>query len=112
MLWCDQLFGVSEHQGSTANSGHYTATVRNSRDGNWYRYNDSHVGRTSGDASITGGAYVLFYQRQKGKSRWAGMEKELLRKNRSSSSNGIPASIDADGFQQVKSKKSRRKKAA
>jgi hypothetical protein len=108
-----QLFGVSEHQGSTANSGHYTATVRNSRDGNWYRYNDSHVGRTSGDASITGGAYVLFYQRQKGKSRWAGMEKELLRKNRSSSSsNVIPASIDADGFQQVKSKKSRRKKAA
>lgn len=100
-----QLFGVSEHQGSTSNSGHYTATVRNSRDGNWYRYNDSHVGRTSGDASITGGAYVLFYQRQKGKHRWAGMEKELLRKNKSSS-----LGTDADGFQEVKSKKSRRKK--
>jgi hypothetical protein len=68
------------------------------------------VGRTSGDASITGGAYVLFYQRQKGKHRWAGMEKELLRKNRTSSSNGIPSGIDADGFQQVKSKKSRRRK--
>jgi len=78
--------------------------VRNSRDGNWYRYNDSHVGMTSGDASITGGAYVLFYQRQKGKNRWAGME-ALLNKH---SSHPTP-DVD-DGFQEVVSKKNRKKR--
>ena len=95
-----QLFGVSEHTGTTANSGHYTATVRNCEDGNWYRYNDSNVGFTSGDAAITGGAYLLFYQRIKGSLRWAGMEKEL---------SGTPM-LDADGFQEVigKKKKNRR----
>ena len=95
-----QLFGVSEHTGTTANSGHYTATVRNSDDGNWYRYNDSNVGFTSGDAAITGGAYLLFYQRIKGTLRWAGMEEEL---------SGTP-SVDEDGFQAVvgKKKKNRR----
>jgi len=108
-----KLFGVSEHSGTTANTGHYTATVRNSEDGNWYRYNDSNVGFTSGDAAInsnvgftsgdaaiTGGAYLLFYQRIKGSLRWAGMEKEL---------NGTP-NVDEDGFQAVvgKKKKNRR----
>jgi len=83
-----KLFGVSEHQGCTANSGHYTATVRNSRDGNWYRYNDSHVGITSGDASITGGAYLLFYQRSKGKARWAGME-EFIEKEQKTHSHPV-----------------------
>lgn len=64
-----KLFGVSEHTGTTANSGHYTATVRNSDDGNWYRYNDSQVGTTSGDAAVTGGAYLLFYKRSRGSLR-------------------------------------------
>ena len=73
-----KLFGVSEHTGCTANSGHYTATVRNSRDGNWYKFNDSHVGGTNGDSAITGGAYLLFYQRAKGRSRWAGMERFMF----------------------------------
>ena len=67
------LFGVSEHTGPTANSGHYTATVRNSIDNQWYRCNDGHVGRTSGEASITGGAYLLFYKRAKGNCRWGGL---------------------------------------
>lgn len=70
-----QLFGVSEHTGRTANSGHYTATVRNSRDEKWYRYNDSHVGSTTGDAAISGGAYLLFYKRIGSNLKWAGMEK-------------------------------------
>ena len=95
-----KLFGVSEHTGTTANSGHYTATVRNSEDGNWYRYNDSHVGTTSGDAAVTGGAYLLFYERAKGSLRWAGMEKQM-------SEQGIAAK-DADGFQQVAGKKKKK----
>ena len=73
-----QLFGVSEHTGSTANSGHYTATVLNSEDGNWYRYNDSHVGTTSGDAAVTGGAYLLFYRRVNGSLRWGGLESQMM----------------------------------
>ena len=91
---------MSEHAGTTANSGHYTATVRNSEDGNWYRYNDSNVGFTSGDAAITGGAYLLFYQRIKGSLRWAGMEKEL---------SGTPM-LDADGFQAVMGKKKKNRR--
>jgi hypothetical protein len=95
-----KLFGVSEHSGATANSGHYTATVRNSKDGSWYRYNDSHVGITSGEASVTGGAYVLFYQREKGTSRWGGMEKAMQNQ-------GQPQ-VDAEGFVQVSNKKKKK----
>lgn len=32
-----ELFGVVEHQGLTPNSGHYTSTIRNAKDGRWYR---------------------------------------------------------------------------
>jgi len=103
-----QLFGVSEHTGSTANSGHYTATVRNSNDGNWYRYNDSNVGSTSGDAAMTGGAYLLFYQRVKGSSRWAGMEKQILQQKNGSSGN-VPPGEDSDGFREVTGKKKKKK---
>ncbi|KAL3934287.1 MAG: hypothetical protein SGARI_003456 [Bacillariaceae sp.] len=94
------LFGVSEHVGRTANSGHYTATVRNCKDGRWYRYNDAHVGETTGDAAVTGGAYLLFYQRAKGTTRWAGMEKVI--------EEGEIAK-DADGFMAVKQKKKKRR---
>ncbi|KAL3924746.1 MAG: hypothetical protein SGILL_000856 [Bacillariaceae sp.] len=93
------LFGVSEHVGRTANSGHYTATVRNCKDGRWYRYNDAHVGETTGDAAVTGGAYLLFYQRAKGSARWAGMEQVI-------SEGAVVA--DADGFMAVGKKKKRR----
>jgi len=96
-----KLFGVSEHMGTTQTSGHYTATVRNSEDGNWYRYNDSQVGSTSGDAAVTGGAYLLFYQRAKGSLKWAGMEKEIM-----SSEGGY---VDSDGFAVVGKKKNKKK---
>lgn len=112
-----KLFGVSEHTGSTANSGHYTATVRNSEDGNWYRYNDSHVGTTSGDAAVTGGAYLLFYQRTRGSSRWAGMERQMEEARRQDegrnggSDGSAPAGEDTDGFREVVSKKRRNKRS-
>lgn len=96
------LFGVSEHVGATANSGHYTATVRNTKDGRWYRYNDAHVGETSGDAAVNGGAYLLFYQRAKGKARWAGMEKAM--KDREIDPYG-GMETDAEGFTKVQTKK-------
>mmetsp|Transcript_13758 Transcript_13758/g.33317 ORF Transcript_13758/g.33317 Transcript_13758/m.33317 type:complete len:1098 (+) Transcript_13758:142-3435(+) len=99
-----RLCGVSEHMGPTANSGHYTATVRNCKDSRWYRYNDAHVGETTADAAVTGGAYLLFYERLKGSARWGGMEK--LMKERNAEPYGGP-NTDQDGFTTVKSKKKR-----
>jgi len=101
-----KLVGVSEHVGTTANSGHYTATVRNSVDGKWYRCNDSHIGRTSGEAAVTGGAYLLFYQRKNGLSRWGGQEKFMQER-------GVDPyggqEIDKEGFKRVSPKKTKRK---
>ena len=108
-LYSLQLFGVSEHTGSTANSGHYTATVRNTEDGNWYRYNDSHVGTSSGEAAVTGGAYLLFYQRAKGSLRWAGMEKEMTAERSKNDSNNMSAGEDTDGFREVTGKKKKKR---
>ena len=93
---------MSEHTGSTANSGHYTATVRNSRDGRWYRYNDAHVGETTGDAAVTGGAYLLFYKRAMGLARWAGME-DVMKQRDVNPYGG--EETDQDGFTVVKTKK-------
>lgn len=101
-----KLIGVSEHVGTTANSGHYTATVRNSVDNKWYRCNDSHIGRTSGEAAVTGGAYLLFYKRKKGMSRWGGLEKVMLEQNIDPYGGN---EIDKQGFTQVKSKKQKKK---
>jgi len=103
-----KLFGVSEHVGPTANTGHYTATIRNSIDSQWYRCNDSHVGQTSGEASMTGGAYLLFYQRSKGISKWAGMEKAMIERN-VNPYGGLET--DQDGFTMKKTKKKKKKRA-
>jgi ubiquitin carboxyl-terminal hydrolase 8 len=100
-----KLFGVSEHVGPTANSGHYTATVRNSIDNQWYRYNDSHVGRTSGEASILGGAYLLVYVRAKGVIRWGGME-NVMKEMKIDPYSGLET--DVEGFQQVRTKKKKK----
>lgn len=90
--------------GPTANSGHYTATVRNCKDNRWYRYNDAHVGETTADAAVTGGAYLLFYERLQGSARWGGMEK-LMKGINVEPYGGREA--DQDGFKPVKSKKKR-----
>ena len=100
-----KLCGVSEHTGPTANSGHYTATIRNSIDGKWYRCNDSHVGHTSGEASITSDAYLLFYQRARGVTRWGGMEKVMLDRN-INPYGGLQT--DKDGFAKVNKKKKKK----
>ena len=69
-------------------------------------FRSSHVGSTSGDASVTGGAYLLFYQRRKGSLKWAGMEKVMNMK-------GVDPrgtlEKDQDGFTAVKFKKGKKK---
>lgn len=109
-----KLIGVAEHQGRSANSGHYTATVLNSKspERQWHRYNDANVGVCTGDTAISSGAYVLFYERinpsnKKSKTlKWAGMEKFMLNLKidpRVEESD----SVDDDGFVQVKKVKKR-----
>ena len=71
-------------------------------DGRWHRYNDAHVGETTGDATVTGGAYLLFYQREKGSARWAGMEK-VMREREIDPHDGMEK--DQDGFTKVKANK-------
>jgi ubiquitin C-terminal hydrolase len=68
-----KLVGVSEHLGATVNEGHYAARVRNSIDDQWYCCNDENVHPISGKNAVTKDAYVLFYQRAKGLSKWSGM---------------------------------------
>ena len=55
------LYGISHHMGGMG-GGHYVADTKNSGDGNWYHYDDSHVGKIR-DPSVSSTAYVLFYER-------------------------------------------------
>jgi hypothetical protein len=57
------LFGVVNHFGSL-NGGHYTATCKNSLDGNWYYFNDSSVSGAAGRKFMSDAAYILFYRRR------------------------------------------------
>lgn len=61
-----QLYGVSEHMGSTA-GGHYTAhavvSPLDKHTGQWYSFNDSSVSESTTSSAHNGSAYVLFYQR-------------------------------------------------
>ena len=111
-----KLFGVAEHQGSSANSGHYTATVRNYKSrGQWYRFNDTNVGISTGDAAINSGAYVLFYERICGTTRkrisrrWGGME-EYMAKISVDPFVEESDQIDDDGFVQVSKPKKKSNK--
>ena len=54
---------------------------------------------------MTGGAYLLFYKREKGTSKWAGMDKVM--KDRGINPHGA-LNQDQDGFTQVKTKKGKK----
>jgi len=59
------LFGVANHYGYTAHSGHYTAFCKNPINNNWYNFDDHRVTQISDLQSIVSeDAYVLFYQRR------------------------------------------------
>lgn len=74
------LVGVVEHSGERADSGHYTATVRNSKDCRFYKCNDSHIGDAT-DNLKGSEVYLLFYKRKEQmgecRHRWGGMDKIL-----------------------------------
>ncbi|EGW30839.1 uncharacterized protein SPAPADRAFT_52038 [Spathaspora passalidarum NRRL Y-27907] len=58
------LIAVDNHYGGLG-GGHYTASVKNFRDNNWYYFNDSRVTRIdSAEEVITNAAYLLFYRRR------------------------------------------------
>ena len=65
--------------------------------GMWYHCNDTHVTVTNAEAAISKSAYLLFYERSYGTSRWAGMEKLMERMDK--------PLIDNEGFQMVSTKK-------
>lgn len=59
------LIGVDNHYGGLG-GGHYTACVKNNRDGKWYNYNDSQVSPLADpQLMITGAAYLLFYRKRR-----------------------------------------------
>eukprot|EP00761_Pharyngomonas_kirbyi_P012405 gb/GECH01012432.1/.p1 GENE.gb/GECH01012432.1/~~gb/GECH01012432.1/.p1 ORF type:complete len:861 (+),score=178.12 gb/GECH01012432.1/:1-2583(+) len=57
------LYAVSNHSGGLG-GGHYTAYVKNSKNGKWFLFNDSSVSPASEDHIKSNSAYVLFYQRR------------------------------------------------
>eukprot|EP01099_Mayorella_cantabrigiensis_P005617 TRINITY_DN455_c0_g1_i1.p1 TRINITY_DN455_c0_g1~~TRINITY_DN455_c0_g1_i1.p1 ORF type:complete len:113 (-),score=17.95 TRINITY_DN455_c0_g1_i1:99-437(-) len=56
------LYAVSNHSGGLG-AGHYTAYAKHTN-GNWYKFDDSHVSQVSASSIITPNAYLLFYQRR------------------------------------------------
>ena len=97
-----KLFGVVEHTGQTSDSGHYKATVRNSKDHRFYNCNDSQIGDAT-DNFNGSEAYLLFYKRKKGLSRWAGMER--IMQYGYGYNNAPKAQTDEDGFTIIPVKK-------
>lgn len=59
-----RLVAMINHHGSTMNSGHYTAFVRDVTSGVWYLVDDSIVTRASEQVSAGTDAYVLLYEKQ------------------------------------------------
>ena len=72
------LIGVDNHYGGLG-GGHYTASVLNFRDNQWYYYNDGRVTKID-DAqdTVTGAAYLLFYRKRSSKEFLGGEKHEKL----------------------------------
>jgi hypothetical protein len=68
------LFAVSNHSGGLG-GGHYTAYGKNPKTKKWYMFNDSSTHEVDASEVVTKQAYVLFYQRRKGKSGGNGDKK-------------------------------------
>ncbi len=56
------LYAISNHSGGMG-GGHYTAYVKNFKDGKWYNMNDSSCSEARGpkENMVSGRSYVLFY---------------------------------------------------
>ncbi|XP_060946086.1 ubiquitin carboxyl-terminal hydrolase 43 [Limanda limanda] len=64
------LYAVCNHHGGM-HGGHYTASCRNSVDGQWYSYDDSSAEPVPEAEVVTRGAYILFYQRRNTIPPWS-----------------------------------------
>lgn len=72
------LFAVDNHFGGLG-GGHYTACAKNSEDGRWYYFDDSHVRPLGGINEVKGrAAYVLFYRRRTARAI-GGKSREIIR---------------------------------
>jgi uncharacterized UBP type Zn finger protein len=60
------LISVITHFGNSGTDGHYIAFCKIQNKNMWYKFNDSLVSESNfQEASTTGDAYILFYQRRK-----------------------------------------------
>lgn len=64
-----ELFGVVTHKGRAANSGHYIGWTKDSKSGDWFKFDDDVVTKVKEDdiTALSGGgdwhtAYILFYR--------------------------------------------------
>lgn len=55
------LFAVCNHEGTTLNSGHYTATCYDTCSKSWYHFNDKNVTLSREPRFDESKAYILFY---------------------------------------------------
>lgn len=69
------LIAVDNHYGGLG-GGHYTASVKNFLDNNWYYYNDGSVSLIDDpNQCVTSAAYLLFYRRRKPGASFLGGDK-------------------------------------
>ncbi|CDS39749.1 ubiquitin specific protease 41 [Echinococcus multilocularis] len=62
-----RLYAVSNHSGSVF-GGHYTASCLHPKLGTWFEFNDTRVRPIRKTEAVSSEAYVLFYQRNDGRS--------------------------------------------
>ena len=72
------LFAVANHTGGL-HGGHYYAYCKNVKDGEWYKFNDTHVSKIEKKKVCSETAYVLFYRRKREKNEKIN-EEELFNK--------------------------------